>query len=76
LKGANALKARLGLDNPQDNVAVALAGAAHGRKAVDPDLLDPDLTLAGRAGLGLVAYRTEGEVAEIASKAAVFRTKA
>jgi hypothetical protein len=68
---------RLQFDQPQDNVAVALAGLAQGRKAVDPDLLDPDLTLASRARLGCASpIEPRASVAEIASKAAVFRTKA
>jgi hypothetical protein len=37
---------RLGLDQPQDDVAVALAGAAEGREAVGDVRLDPDQPLA------------------------------
>src|SRR5271155_1637889 len=43
--------ASLQLDQPQDNVAVALAGPAQGGELVQPRALDPDHALARGGGL-------------------------
>jgi hypothetical protein len=52
---------RLDLDQPQDDVGIALAGAAHGGEFVDDGRLQPNEPLALRVELRLVADRAEGE---------------
>jgi hypothetical protein len=58
-RGPLASAARFDLDQPQDDIAQALAGAAHGPQAVDdgPHKPDPDLGLG--VGLALVADGAE-----------------
>jgi hypothetical protein len=46
---------RLALDEPQDDVAEALAGSAQGTELVGDGRLDPDQPLALGGGLGLIA---------------------
>ena len=62
---------RLHLDQPQDHVAVALAGPAQGREAVDDGRLEPDQAFAPLALVcGSMPTLPSGNVAVIASKAA------
>jgi hypothetical protein len=50
---------RLDLDQPQDHVAVALAGAAHEAQSVERPIVEPNLPLALFIGLGLDRDRAE-----------------
>jgi hypothetical protein len=52
---------RLDLDQPQDDVGVALARPAHGGELVGDGRLDPDQPLAIGVELGLVADGPERE---------------
>jgi hypothetical protein len=54
------LKRASQFDEPQDDVAVALAGLAHGVELVEPDFLQPDRALALRIRLRLVGYVATG----------------
>ena len=56
---------RLGLDEPQDDIAVALAGATHGPQTGEDSVVQSDKALAALVDLVLVADGAERALDQI-----------